>query len=53
MNILEKWIEFQGEDEAEVMDLLQNAGVVSDNAVVAGDVCEADAKRAVEFLEER
>jgi hypothetical protein len=37
-NKLENWIKIRSEDEVKVMNLLQEYGVVSDNAVWAKDV---------------
>jgi hypothetical protein len=37
-NKLERWIKTRSEDEVEVMNFLQEYGVVSDNAVWAKDV---------------
>lgn len=51
MNTLEKYIESHGWDEAEAMDTLQIAGIISDNCVTAKDVADVDCKEAVEFLE--
>jgi hypothetical protein len=47
-NKLTDHIDANGLDEVAVMNELQDHGVVSDNAVVAGDVGNADA--AVEWL---
>jgi hypothetical protein len=32
------------------MNILQEKGIISDNAIVLEDVAEADCKRAIEFL---
>lgn len=35
------------------MNLLQDFGIVSDNAVYVADVCESDQVRAIEFFNEK
>lgn len=45
-NKLEKWIAIRRESETAVMNLLQEYGVVSDNAVWAKD-CDNDTKAMV------
>lgn len=52
MNELEKHIEESWSDEIKTMNDLQDCGIVSDNAVRAGDVCAEDAKKAVEWLKQ-
>lgn len=41
MNKLENWIKARFEDEKEVMNVLQEYGVVSDNCVMASEVGNA------------
>ena len=50
MNALEKYIEDGWHDEDQVMNYLQDAGIVSDNAVCAADVCSEDAEKALTIL---
>jgi len=50
INKLVKHIEESWSDEVKTMNDLHDHGVVSDNAVMAKDVCEEDAKKAVEWL---
>jgi hypothetical protein len=50
MNDLQKYIEESWSDEVKTMNDLHERGVISDNAILAKDVCNEDAKRAVEFL---
>ena len=50
MNALKQWIEDGWRDEVEVMNRLQEAGIVSDNAVTALDVCKEDVEKAIRFL---
>jgi len=50
MNDLQKYIEESWSDEVKTMNDLHERGVISDNAIMAKDVCNEDAKRAVEFL---
>jgi hypothetical protein len=52
MNDLQKYIEESWSDEVKTMNDLQNRGIVSDNAVMAKDVCAEDAEKAVKFLNE-
>ncbi len=47
------WIGYEGEDEVVVMNELQDAGLVSDNAVWAREVSDGDGDRAVEYMEGR
>ena len=52
MNALEQWIAnspFKGQ-EIELLNLLQQNGIVSDNCVHAADVADADRERAITFL---
>lgn len=51
MSKLQQYIHFMGLKEVEVLNQLQNAGVISDNCVKAEDVPPVDADRAVKFLE--
>lgn len=37
-NKLENWIKIRGEDSNQVMNLLQEYGVISDNCIMAKDV---------------
>jgi hypothetical protein len=50
MNDLQKYIEESWSDEVKTMNDLQDRGIVSDNAVKAKDVCNEDAKLAIEIL---
>lgn len=50
MNALEIYLEQNGLDRIQAMNHLQQFGVVSDNAVFASDVTDADCKRAVVWL---
>lgn len=50
MNALENYIFESWSDEIKTMNDLHDRGVISDNAVMAKDVCNEDAKRAVDFL---
>lgn len=50
MNSLEKHIFESWSDEIKVMNDLQESGVISDNAINAKDVCQEDAKKAVEWI---
>jgi hypothetical protein len=52
MNDLQKYIEESWSDEVKTMNDLQDRGIVSDNALMAKDVCAEDAKKAVKFLNE-
>lgn len=52
MNLLEKYIQESWSDEIKTMNDLQDRGIVSDNAVMAKDVCNSDATKAVNFLNE-
>lgn len=47
-NQLEIFLENNQMDEKNALNALQNAGVISDNCIFAGDV--ADTKAAVKFL---
>lgn len=40
----------QDHPELEVMNVLQDAGIVSDNCITTEDVAEADVDRAVTYL---
>lgn len=50
MNALKQWIEDGWHDEVQVMNYLQDNGIVSDNAVYALDVCREDVERALTIL---
>ena len=50
MNSLESFLEAQGLDESSAMNKLQDAGVISDNAITAQDVANGDCLRAVKWL---
>jgi hypothetical protein len=52
MNDLQKYIEESWSDEVKTMNDLQDRGIVSDNALMAKDVCSEDAKKSVKFLNE-
>jgi hypothetical protein len=49
-NSLENFIEKNGMNPEKAMNVLQRAGIVSDNAIFAGDVAEADFTAAKKFL---
>ena len=51
MNKLEEYIAESWSDEVKTMNDLQDFGVISDNSIMAKDVCESEAKKAVEWLE--
>lgn len=53
MNKLEEYIEKSWSDEVKTMNDLQDFGVISDNSIMAKDVCESEAKKAVEWLDKR
>ena len=53
INKLEEYIAESWSDEVKTMNDLQDFGVISDNAVMAKDLCESEAKKAVEWLEKR
>lgn len=48
MNALQQFIQENKMDELKVMNALQNAGVVSDECVDAGDVPRSECERVVE-----
>jgi hypothetical protein len=50
MTTLGQFIQRNKLDGIECMNRLQDAAIVSDNAVLGADVAEADGARAVEFL---
>lgn len=50
MNALESFIHNNGLDPVETLNLLTDANIVSDNAILPDDVDETDASKAVEFL---
>jgi hypothetical protein len=49
-NILEKWLAAREFSEIRALNLLQGAGMISDNCVTAADVGGDDLKRAIFFL---
>lgn len=51
MNKLEEYIAESWSDEVKTMNDLQDNGIISDNSIMAKDVCESEAKKAVEWLE--
>ena len=51
MNKLEEYIAESWSDEVKTMNDLQDNGIISDNSIMAKDVCETEAKKAVEWLE--
>lgn len=51
MNSLEIYIREQNIDPGEVMDTLQDHGLISDNCVTPADVFGADNFRAIVFLD--
>lgn len=50
MNALESFLAESGMDETKAMNDLQDAAMISDNAVNACDVANVDCLRAVKFL---
>lgn len=50
MNLLEQWIEYGDDDPVNTMNTLQAHGIVSDNAMMPGDVADQDCAAAVAFL---
>lgn len=48
MNSLQKHL--KGENEISAMNRLTEAGIISDNCVLAADVAEVDCERAIWFL---
>lgn len=50
MNTLETYIKAHAIDEVLAMNLLQEHGKVSDNAILAADVAETDCPAAIAFL---
>jgi hypothetical protein len=50
MNKLEEYIAESWSDEVKTMNDLQDFGVISDNSIMAKDVCDTEAKKAVEWL---
>lgn len=50
MTSLEHHIASLGLDPCEVMDALQDAGIISDNAIHARDVANTDQWRAIVFI---
>lgn len=53
MNTLEQYISTYQLNEVQIMNYLQGAGMISDNAVHASDVAEADCESACQFLSTR
>lgn len=53
MNKLEEYIAESWSDEVKTMNDLQDFGVISDNSVMAKDVCDTEAKKAVEWLDKQ
>ncbi len=51
-NQLELFIETHGLDEAEVMNLLQWKGIISDNCVLANEVAEENIPAAIAYVKE-
>ena len=49
MNALQLYIRKMNLNECQVMNLLQDHGIISDNCVNAADVASEDCGRAVEF----
>jgi hypothetical protein len=50
MNRLEQYLAETLRDPVESMNRLQEAGIISDEAVHAGDVADADCQAAIAFL---
>jgi len=50
MNLLETYIEAHCLNPTHTLNILQEFGIVSDNAVTAADVSDKDCETAVEFL---
>ena len=53
MNVLEQFIKDHGLDASKTLDMLQEKGLVSDNAVYAKDVYKGDCELAVAYLQRR
>lgn len=53
MNPLESYIAANHMDEFAVLNLLDEAGLISNHCVRAMDVADVDCKRAVKWLKER
>jgi hypothetical protein len=54
VNALEQFISDSGDwDAIPAMNLLQDQGVISDNAITLADVADVDAPRAIAFLESK
>lgn len=51
INKLEEYIAESWSDEVKTMNDLQDNGIISDNSIMAKDVCDSEAKKAVEWLE--
>lgn len=52
MNSLELYISEHDLNSVDTLNRLQDAGIISDHAVLAEDVNETDAARAIAFLKE-
>jgi hypothetical protein len=52
-NALEYYIAQHELSESDCMNQLQDAGVISDNCVLANDVCYLDCNNAIAFLKEQ
>jgi len=50
MNLLEQYIDKYALDEIETLNRLTEAGLISDNCVLACDVAESDCLKAIEWL---
>ena len=53
MNKLEEYISESWSDEVKTMNDLQDRGIVSDNAILAKDLCESEAEKAVEWIKKQ
>ena len=51
INKLEEYIAESWSDEVKTMNDLQDNGIISDNSIMAKDVCDSEAKKAIEWLE--
>lgn len=51
MNLLEQWIKKNDKFDDVTMNRLQEAGIVSDEAIHASDVADSDCEKAIRFLE--
>jgi hypothetical protein len=50
MNKLVQYLKDKRLNETSAMNLLQDIGIISDNAVYAAEVCDDDAEKAVKHL---